>query len=145
MRSTIITASIAAIATLGCAAVSVADDGGARFTTSLNGASEAPGPGDPNGSGSATIRVNPGQAEVCFTISVSNIAPATAAHIHEAPAGVAGPVVVQLTAPTSGTSQGCTTVTREFAKELMRTPGDYYVNVHNAEFPAGAVRGQLGR
>ncbi len=145
MRSTIITATIAAIATLGAATISVADDGGARFTATLDGASEAPGPGDPDGSGTATIRVNPGQREICYSITVNNIAAATAAHIHEAPAGSAGPVVVTLGAPTNGTSQGCATVTRELAKEIMRAPADYYVNVHNAEFMPGAVRGQLSK
>lgn len=145
MRSKIITASITAIATLGCAAGSFADDGGARFTATLAGANEVPVLGDPDGSGTATIRVNPGQGQVCYSISVSNIAPATMAHIHEAAAGAAGPVVVSLQAPTSGSSQGCASVSREFAKELIRTPGDYYVNVHNTEFGGGAVRGQLSK
>ena len=76
---------------------------------------------------------------------MSGIAPATAAHIHEAPAGQAGPVVVPLAAPTDGTSSGCVTLEREELKEIAKNPDDYYVNVHNAEFPAGALRGQLGK
>jgi len=81
-----------------------AADGGRKLQTTLTGAAEVPGPGDPDGRGTAQITVNPGQKQVCYKINVSNIAPATAAHIHEAPATAAGPVVVTLGAPTSGMS-----------------------------------------
>ena len=118
--------------------------GGRPLHTTLNGAEEVPTPGDPDGSGMATLRVNPGQGEVCYTLSVSGIDPAAAAHIHFAPVGVAGDVVVHLEAPTDGTSAGCADVSRELAKALIKTPENYYVNVHNAEFPGGALRGQLG-
>ena len=47
-----------------------ADDGGRPFTVALTGAAERPGPGDPDGSGTATLRLNPGQEEVCFTLTV---------------------------------------------------------------------------
>ena len=122
----------------------VAADGGKKLSAELTGEAEVPGPGDEDGTGSASVRVNIGQRQVCYTLKVSGIAPATMAHIHEAPEGQAGPVVVGLMAPTSGESSGCVTVTRELAKEILKDPADYYVNVHNAEFPGGAVRGQLG-
>ena len=136
---------IAASALLGSASVYAAEDAGARFTATLTGASEVPVLGDPDGFGTATIRVNPGREQLCYSITVSGIQPATMAHIHEAPAGTPGPVVIGLAVPSSGTSQGCVTVSREFAKEFIKNPSDYYVNVHNAEFRGGAVRGQLGR
>ncbi len=104
-----------------------------------------PRPGDPDGTGTARVTLNRGQSEICFALTVANIAPATAAHIHEAPAGTAGPVVVGLTAPTSGTSQGCRTVDRELIDDILKDPSQYYVNVHNAPYPAGAVRGQLSK
>lgn len=118
--------------------------GGRPLSATLTGAAEVPGPGDPDGSGTARITVNPGKGEVCYELSVLNIAPAIAAHIHEAPVGVAGPIRVTLTPPTSGSSAGCVSVSRELAKEIIKDPSDYYVNVHNAPFPGGAVRGQLG-
>ena len=145
MKSSIIYSAVVATALLGSVTAFAAEDAGARFTATLDGASEVPVLGDPDGFGTATIRVNPGREQLCYSITVSGIQSASAAHIHEAAAGAAGPIVFGLTAPSGGTSQGCVTVSREFAKEFIKTPSDYYVNVHNAEFPRGAVRGQLGR
>ena len=127
------------------AATAAADNGGRPFNVTMTGAAERPGPGDPDGTGTAEFRVNAGQGEVCYTLTVSGIAPATAAHIHRAPPESPGPIVVPLAAPTSGTSSGCASVDRALAQELIRDPGAFYVNVHNAEFPPGAVRGQLER
>ena len=104
-----------------------------------------PVPGDPDGIGFATVTVNPGQGLVCYELSVSDIVPAAAAHIHEAPPGEAGPVVVTLEPPTNGSSDGCVEVDRAEAKDILKNPADYYVNVHNAEYPAGALRGQLSK
>ena len=120
-----------------------ADDGGRPLFAEMTGAQEAPGPGDPDGSGTASLTVNPGQEEICYTLTVQNIAPATAAHIHVAPVGQPGPVVVPLVPPTSGTSSDCADVDRDLALAILMHPENYYVNVHNADFPAGAVRGQL--
>ena len=120
---------------------------GRRLTTQLSGAAEVPGPADPDGSGTATIRLRREQHEVCFDLTVSNIGPATAAHIHEGAKGVAGPVVVPLDpAPTGGSSSGCISdVDTALIQNIAQNPEQYYVNVHNEEFPDGAIRGQLGR
>jgi hypothetical protein len=127
------------------AAPATAADGGRPLSADLTGAAEVPIAGDPDGSGTALVRVNPGQGQICYDLTVSGIAPATAAHIHEAPAGVAGPVVVTLAPPSDGTSSACTSVDQALAKEILKDPADYYVNVHNAEFRGGALRGQLSR
>ncbi len=119
---------------------------GTRLTASMTGAEEVPGPGDADGSGTAVIRLNKGKGEVCYELTASGIAPATAAHIHVGPPGIAGPVVVPLAAPTSGSVSACATgVNAELIKAIAKSPGDYYVNVHNAEFPAGAIRAQLSK
>src|SRR5438034_11208447 len=135
--------SILALALLGATSVLA---GGRPFTTTLAGASEVPA-GDPDATGTATVWVNPGSGTVCYTWSVSNAAtPILAAHIHHGVAGVAGPVVVPLppTGPSSGT--GCTTaVDRSLALDIIRHPSDYYVNTHNAQFPAGVAPAQLSR
>ena len=134
-----------ATATALIAAPAVSQDGGRKLQTSLTGAAEVPGPGDTDGTGTATVTVNPGKSQVCYTLAVSGIDTATAAHIHTGKVGVAGGVVVPLEAPADGSSEACATVTRELALEILKSPADYYVNVHNAAFPAGAVRGQLAK
>jgi hypothetical protein len=131
---------VAAIAFIGTAQAQ-----GRPLATTLTGAAEVPGPGDPDGTGTATLTVNPGLDQICYELTVSGIAPATAAHIHKGAVTVAGPVVVPLAPPTGGTSSGCAEVTRELALAILNNPSDYYVNVHNADFPAGAIRGQLSK
>jgi hypothetical protein len=133
----------AAIAT--GASAQLVQEGGRPFTVQMTGAAERPGPGDPDGSGTARFMLNHGQGRLCYELTVSNIAPATAAHIHEADVNSPGPVVVPLAAPTDGDSSGCVEVDRELIKEIIQNPGDYYVNVHNADFGPGAVRGQLAK
>ena len=127
-----------------------AKDSSVRFTTRLTGAAEVnaqgvPNQGDPDGKGQATITINYGQGTLCWNIFVSRITlPASAAHIHEAPVGVNGPVVVPLSAPdASGSASGCSSVSRDILKGILEDPEEYYVNVHNSDFPGGAMRGQL--
>lgn len=116
-----------------------------KMVTKMNGAAEIPGPGDPDGSGTAGVIVNAAKGEVCYTLSVDGIDTATMAHIHKGAAGVAGPPVVTLDAPANGTSEGCKAADAAVVAALLANPADYYVNVHNAAFPKGAVRGQLGK
>lgn len=129
----------------GMAVAQEKEQGGRRLTATLTGAAEVPGPGDPDGGGSAVITLNQGQNEVCFELTVSNIAAATLAHIHTGAAGVAGDVVVTLTPPSEGSSKGCVNATADLIKSIRQNPENYYVNVHNADFPNGAVRGQLSK
>jgi hypothetical protein len=112
------------------------------FVAQLNGANEVPTAGDPDGTGSAAVTIDPTAADVCFDLRAEGIATATLAHIHEGAAGVAGPVVVNFTPPTP-TSSGCVSVDPTLAAAIVANPAGYYVNVHNADFTAGAVRGQL--
>ena len=115
-----------------------AGGGGAPRVTTLSGAEEVP-PADPDGTGFASIRLNVGQATVCWEISFEGIDEPFAAHIHAAPAGVNGPVVVPLS-PIAG---GCTSADPALIQAIIDFPEQYYVNVHNASFPGGAIRGQL--
>jgi hypothetical protein len=119
--------------------------GGRPLTTTLTGAAEVPGPGDADGTGTASITLNHGKGEVCYELTVDKIAAANAAHIHAGAVDKAGPPIANLTAPTNGTSKGCVALDKEKIKDVMQNPANYYVNVHNAEFPDGAVRGQLGK
>ena len=93
----------------------------------------------------ASEKIKVFRAKVCYTLTAKRIAPATAAHIHKGPPGVAGPIVVPLKPPTDGSSSGCKKISRSLAKNLKEHPGRYYVNVHNRPYPEGAIRGQLER
>ena len=116
--------------------------GGRAFAVTLTGEAESPA-GDPVGTGTSTIRLRAGQGQLCYQLSVENLAAAAAAHVHRGATGVAGPVVVPLTTPANGTSSGCAPAARTIVSAILAEPTSYYVNVHTAEFPAGAVRGQL--
>jgi hypothetical protein len=119
---------------------------GVPFTVELTGEAEVtaagvPNQGDLDGTGTATVTINPGLGEVCWSIEVADVAPIEMAHIHSAVATTTGPIVVPLN-PYEG---GCTEVSRALALDIVLHPSSYYVNVHNTEFPAGALRGQLDR
>ena len=149
MRKTrIVPLALIAVASLSVALAPVASANGRPLKAELTGASEVPGPGDPDGTGTARLRLNQGQRRICFKIEVTDITlPATVAHIHEGPAGEPGDPVVDLVAPdATGVAVGCVTnVQRSLIKAIRKNPGDYYVNVHTSDFPAGAVRGQLSK
>lgn len=115
-------------------------DGGNEVSAS--GAANA---GDKNGRGSFTAIIQGNQ--LCYGLTVTAIATPTAAHIHVGAAGVNGPIVAVLETPDGGdpgTSSGCVTIADPALLNNIRANStNYYINVHNAAFPAGAVRGQL--
>ena len=125
----------------GCAtAAEVIDE---TYVAALAGTFEVPGPGDPDGTGTAEVTVIDATDNVCYELDVRDIAPATAAHIHRGALGEAGPPVVTLEPPTDGERDGCVAASGAVADEIEANPGLFYVNVHNAEYPNGAIRGQL--
>ena len=147
MRKLLVSLVVLAFAIAGAPAF--ADDGGRPFTTTLTGANEVPGPGDPDASGTASLTLNVGQGEVCFDLAWAAIdGTVVAAHIHAAQAGVAGPVVVPLfSGGFAGTdsASACVSADRSLLLAIVQSPQNYYVNVHSTVFPAGAVRGQLSK
>ncbi len=116
----------------------------ALSATLAGGATETP-PGDPDGSGTATITIDLDTGKVCWDISVTNIAAATQSHIHVGAAGVSGDVVVPLDVDGfSGSTTGCIEgQDKALLAKIIANPAGYYVNVHTADFKPGAVRGQL--
>jgi hypothetical protein len=147
-KAQLLTSFAAAATLIGTAALAApAIEGGKRYTVTMTGANECNtsgtcNVGDPDGTGTAVITANRGQQRVCWDITVSGVDPITAAHIHIGMAGqaFAGNIVVPLS-PTSG----CTTVTNTaLLSALIKAPELFYVNVHNATYPGGALRGQLG-
>lgn len=116
-----------------------------RMSTGLTGAAEAPGPGAEKGTGSAKLAFDTVKGQVCYTLTASGTDTPTMAHIHKGAIGTPGPVVVSLTAPTNGRAKNCAPVAADVMSAILVTPSDYYVNVHTAAFPKGAMRGQLSR
>jgi hypothetical protein len=117
----------------------------------LSGANEITNPpnvkkgvGDPDGGGSFTAVID--GRELCFGIAVKDIEDPMAAHIHKGGKNKNGPVVIPLQHPENGdpgSSSGCVTIKAKLARAIRRHPGRYYVNIHNADYPDGAARGQL--
>ena len=124
---------------------SSSQSGGAwtKLSAKLSGSNEVGG-GDPNGSGTAAVKLR--GTEICFDVKWSGFE-AIMSHIHKAPAGTNGDVVVpfftsESPLATNGKS-GCVTAKASLVKAIAANPSNYYVNVHSPEFPKGAARGQL--
>jgi hypothetical protein len=156
---------------LGASQLASAGHANPVLTAQLDGRQEVAGGarnnrmvGDPNGRGEIYIfgvDGDPGRQTLCYVMLVDKIAETEMppggprqAHIHEGPRGQNGPVVANLAWPEGGQAADCLSVgdTRGGNPvfldgfqpgELFEDPGAYYVNVHNEEFPAGAIRGQL--
>jgi len=117
--------------------------GGRAFSIALTGEAESPA-GDPVATGTATVRLRAGQGQVCYKLAAENLPAATASHIHRAAAGASGPVVIPLFTPNAaGKASGCVGASRSVVRAILAGPAGYYVNVHNGQFPGGAIRGQL--
>ena len=114
--------------------------------------------GDPNGRGSVYVfGVDGDPTTLCYVLEVDRIAEldqapgnGRAAHIHAGAKGTNGPVEVNLAWPQDGQAADCLTegeagkgLDPGEVQRILANPHDYYVNVHNTEFPNGAVRGQL--
>jgi Tol biopolymer transport system component len=112
----------------------------------LLGSNEIPGPGDPDGIARARITVDAAAGTLCYALVTGRVTlPATGAHVLRGSAGAAGAVVATLGAPgADGTSKGCVTgVPRALLSRIATTPTDFSVSIETADYPQGAVRGQL--
>ena len=114
-----------------------------KFQVAMTGAAEVPGPGADKGKGEASLTFDTDKGQVCYMLMASGIDTPTMAHIHKGAAGVAGGVVVPLAPPANGMSEGCAPLGADVLAAILAAPADYYVNVHTAAFPKGAIRGQL--
>jgi hypothetical protein len=127
------------------------------FVAELSGNPAATPPSDPDGTGTAsfTFEVSApgstalGSANVCWDITYNGIdGTPVAAHIHAGGVGVNGPIVV----PAPGVSftnlgpnstSGCMDTNAAVVEQIMAASSNFYINVHTAAFPGGAIRGQL--
>jgi hypothetical protein len=130
-----------ALALAGCA--TIASTVGESWSAALVGAQEVPGPGDPDGTGTVRLTADSATDTICYTLDVRGISRPTAAHVHKGALGVAGPPVLPLAPPVTGRSKECLDVDKALAAAIIANPAGYYVNVHTADHPKGAIRGQL--
>jgi Cu/Zn superoxide dismutase len=135
--------------------VGTASGGGRQLSTSMSGSQENP-PNNSPATGTTAVRLNHGQGSVCYDMTVSNLtANPSMAHIHKAPAGQNGGIVIHLfgtggaPAPTSTSftiTNFCQTgIDKALIKDIIQNPDQYYVNVHTSTFPGGEIRGQLSK
>jgi len=108
------------------------------FVASLSGAEEVPSHAT-SATGSGTVVFNPNTLGITYQVH-HTVSGATASHIHEAPAGVNGPVIVPFTLVGQGAS-GSAVLTQAQANDLLA--GNLYMNVHSPTFPGGEIRGQI--
>lgn len=98
-----------------------------------------PDQGQPGASGLATLTLDADTDSISWSITASGLTlPLSGAHIHQAPAGVNGPVVINFSASLVGGPIVDTDV-----DAVLANPTGFYVNLHNEIRPAGAIRGQL--
>ena len=140
MRKAILVLAAALVAMLAVPTLASATD--TALQAKLKGKEEEPGPGDSNGSGFAGVVLDDVANEVCFVLAWNGIETPTAAHIHRGKKGEAGPIVVGLFT-SSPTKANCVETTSTIINQIKAKPKNFYVNVHNEDFPGGAIRGQL--
>jgi hypothetical protein len=107
----------------------------------LTGGAESP-KGPASGSGLAVINLNAAKSSVCWQFkNIKGVSGPNAAHIHKGAKGVSGPVFIPLGAAYK--AKGCTKASQASITAVETKPGAYYVNIHNAKYRNGAIRGQL--
>jgi hypothetical protein len=130
------------LAWAGSAAVALAAP--VSITVPLTGAQQVP-PVQTSGSGTATLTYDPATHVVTWSVAYSGLSSdVTMAHFHNGAVGKNGPVIVWLSKkgePAASPITGQATLTPAQGQEFMA--GDWYVNVHTKDHPAGEIRGQI--
>jgi hypothetical protein len=141
MRRALTAAGVAAASLAVAIAAGAATNATTKLEANLRGANDgAPA----SNRGKTEIRLTPSTGRVCWETTIAKIdGKPNASHIHKGRQGVSGNVVVPLGAGYK--RQGCTTASKALVRAIIKSPRAYYVNVHNAKHPAGAMRGQLTR
>jgi hypothetical protein len=115
-----------------------------EFTSMLSGLNEVPPNGSPASGTSMGTYDDVTNMFMMDTAAIDFVAAVTAAHVHVAPSGVAGPIVFPLSGVTgmmTYTSHDMVVLTEP--QEVDFLAGNWYVNIHSGQFPGGEVRGQL--
>jgi hypothetical protein len=117
-----------------------------QFTVPFSGEQVIPGPGDPDGEGGVFVTLGRNSGTFCFFANAANISPPlTAVQLHRGLRGQAGQVIQDLHGPSTDPHvSGCFNLGRDLIRDMSKNRNNYYIDIHNQEFPDGALRGQLG-
>jgi hypothetical protein len=124
----------------------LAAPGDVEVRAKMNGKQETPNKGDDDGKGEAELTLKPKKGKVCFLFEFEDIEDPTAGHIHKGLKGDDGPIKVELFEDQAGLSspiEDCVKAEEKQINKIAKNSERYYVNLHNGEFPDGAIRGQL--
>jgi hypothetical protein len=115
-----------------------------HLVAKLDGSQETPPNGSPGTGTGDFVRQSP--TELAYTYTYEGlVGSATAAHIHKAPPGSPGPIVIPLKSPSghSGSVSDTAVADATLLEDICAHPADYYINVHSDVYPGGEIRGQL--
>jgi hypothetical protein len=152
-RASVVAVVVLVVALALAAFIGTASGGGRPLSATMSGSQENP-PNSSPATGTTALRLNHGQGSVCYDMTVSNLTgPPSMAHIHKAPAGTNGGIVIHLfgsggapapTTPSFTITNFCQTgIDQALIKDIIQNPDQYYSNVHTQAFPGGEIRGQL--
>lgn len=127
-----------------------------NFTAHLNGGQEVPAV-NTTAQGQATFKLNAAGTAIEYKVNVAQLENVKFSHLHLAPIGSNGGVVVDLSGAVAGKVNGTlvegTIKANQLKGALSGQPlsvliaqmeaGNIYVNVHTNSFPGGEIRGQV--
>ena len=126
-------------------AMPIADAATNNLQAAMDASEEVPQPGPAGAKGTAKIVIDDAANTLCYELTWEGLpGEATAAHIHTGAKGVAGPVAVDFKLKDNG-PKACVPVNPSVVSQINKDPGAHYVNVHTADHPKGAIRGQLAK
>jgi len=115
---------------------------GESVRANMSGDQIVPGPGAPNAFGTANLFVDMRYGILCYRMGYDGTSRALAAHIHAGGPGQNGRPVIDLH-PESNGDEGCVGADPTALRNLREHPEAFYLQLHTAEYPDGAIRGQL--
>ena len=112
-----------------------------KLVAVLTGAGETAG-GDPKAVGGFKVEMDPETNDFCYSLWADKGVKPTMAHVHSGAAASDGPPLATLDL-TGKTNDACIAIDKVKLQPIADNPALFYVNIHTAEFPKGAMRGQL--
>ena len=136
---------------VGVAATACGGGGGTEpdkttLAAQLSGAQVAPGPGDNDGTGSATITFGEQPGTICYAYSVQFVDQVTGVKVGNGNPNDFGATIATLATGAQPTPGGCVSgIDQAVIRGMKLAPGSYYVEIDTSAFPEGALRGQLSK